>query len=109
MERFKALRLASRIVETLSQLPGEHTLPVRCNSAEEAALLAHFVRVTDEEGRFQSTGNGRFRWFEASGEAVYTDLEVVFIRSCAVRPLCGHCETYNGKSSVVCEVCDKPL
>lgn len=108
MDKYKALKLATTIIETLSQLAGEHCLPVRCDSAEEAALLASFVRGTAGE-RFQSTGNGKFRWFEASGDPVYDDLEVVFIRSAAVRRACSYCETMNDKSSVCCEVCDKPL
>lgn len=108
MDKYKALRVATRIVELLSDLPGAHTLPVHCDSAEEASLLVSFVRGTAGE-RFQSTGNGKFRWFEASGDPVYDDLEVVYIRSAAVRRLCAHCETMNDKSSVCCEVCDKPL
>lgn len=109
MEKFRALRAATRIIETLSELAGEHTLPVRCDSVEEALLLVSFVRGTDETGRFQSTGNGRFIGFEASGDVVYTDTEVVYIRSAAARPLCSFCETLNSPHSVECEVCDKPL
>ena len=108
MEKFRALRTAVRIVETLSQLPGAHTLPVRCDSAAEAALLVSFVRGTAGE-RFCCTGNGKFVGFEASGDPVYTNTETVYIRSCAVRRLCGHCETYNGPHSTECEVCDRPL
>lgn len=106
MDKFKALRAAVRIVELLAQLPGEHTLPVVCESAEEAALLVSFIRGTAGE-RFQSTGNGRM--VNVSGEAVYSDLETAFIRSAAVRPLCGWCETRNGPHLVRCEVCDEPL
>ena len=108
MNKFEALRTAVRIVEVLSDLAGEHTLPVVCNSSADAELLVSFIRGTAGE-RFQSTGNGKLRWFEASGDEVYQDLEVVFIRSAAVSRLCGHCETYNNKGSVRCEVCDEPL
>lgn len=108
MNKFKALKLAVRIIETLSQLPGAHRLPVHCDSAAEAALLVSFVRGTAGE-RFQSTGNGKLSGFKASGEAVYVNTEVVFIRSVAVRRVCGYCETLNGPHSVECEVCDKPL
>lgn len=108
MDKYKALRAATRIVELLSDLPGEHTLPVVCDSAEEARLLVGFVRGTAGD-RFCCTGSGRFLGFEASGDVVYTDLETVYIRSAAVCRVCGYCETMNGPHSVECEVCDRPL
>ena len=107
MDKYKALKLAVTIIETLSQLPGAHTLPVHCDSAEEALLLTSFIRGTAGE-RFQSTGNGKFVKTE-NGVNVYKDDNVVFIRSVAVRPLCSFCETHNGPHSTECEVCDRPL
>lgn len=106
MDKFKALKQATIIVDLLAQLPGEHTLPVVCDSAAEAALLTSFVRGTAGE-RFQSTGNGRL--ISVSGNPVYDNLSTVFIRCAAVHPLCGWCETLNGPHLITCEVCDEPL